>query len=52
MSQDQIYDLFMGLALVKKCVDLGANFDNLPMADGEVSLLLEAINITNRIINK
>lgn len=52
MSQDQIYDLFMGLALVKKCVGSGANFNNLPMADGEVSLLQEAINITNRIINR
>jgi hypothetical protein len=52
MSQDQIYDLFLGLALVKKCVDSSANFNGLPMADGSVSLLQEAINITNRIINR
>ena len=52
MSQDQIYDLFLGLALVKKCVDPAANFNGLPLADGSVSLLQEAINITNRIINR
>jgi hypothetical protein len=52
MSQDQIFDLFLGLALVKKCVDPGANFNNLTMADDTVSFYYEAINITNRIINR
>ncbi|HRG60293.1 MAG TPA: hypothetical protein PK323_15170 [Bacteroidia bacterium] len=52
MSKDHIFDLFLGLALVKKCVDSGANFNNLPMADNEISIQQEAINITNRIIDR
>lgn len=54
MSKDQVFNLIMGLALIKKCVDpddyyaddIGARI----FMDGEISFVQETKNIANRLM--
>ncbi len=49
-SQDQVYDLLMGLAMIKKCVPTGVTFDNLPFMDGLLDIKAEALRISDDIV--
>ncbi|HUM47601.1 MAG TPA: T9SS type A sorting domain-containing protein [Chitinophagales bacterium] len=50
MSKDQVWWLFMGFALVKKCVDGGAGFAGHTFMDGETNFVAEVQRITDRIM--
>lgn len=53
MSHDQVWPMFMGLALVRKFLYAGISYQNLPLneVDGNSDIWIEASNITNRIMN-
>jgi hypothetical protein len=55
MSHDQIWYLFTGFALVRKCLpeSVPITYQGLPLndLDGNVDIREEALNITNRIMN-
>lgn len=53
MSHDQVWPIFMGLALVRKFLYPGINYQNLPLneVDGNSDIWIEASNITTRIMN-
>jgi hypothetical protein len=56
MSQDQIWYLFTGFALVRKCLpeSLIVSYQGLPLndVDGNANIRLEVAHITNRIIDR
>jgi hypothetical protein len=54
MSQDQIWHLFMGFALVRKYLHSGISYRGLPLnhKNSNSDIYQEALDITNRIINR
>lgn len=52
MSKDQMYTILWSMAMVKKCVDANANFNNELFLDGLTSSIRqEALEITRRIMD-
>lgn len=52
MSKDQMYTILWSMAMVKKCVDANANFNNSLFLDGlTASIRQEALEITRRIMD-
>jgi hypothetical protein len=53
MSHDQIYPILMGMALVRRYLYSGVNYNNIPLnnVNSNTDIYLEAAQITNRIIN-
>ncbi len=52
MSQDQLFGIMIGMALVNKCVPPSATFNGQLFRDGETTFVQEAQNIVDRMVSK